>query len=344
MPLIATRGAASAQGFGEFAQVTIPNYIEEVFSTYLYTGTGAPLTITNNIDMTKGYLLWFKTRSTTKDHVVYDSARGVDKTLVPNTTDPQVTQTFPISVSTTGFTIPDEYNINTLNDTLVAWTFRKQPKFFDVVTFTGDGTTGRNIAHNLGSVPGCIIVKRTDSTSNWTTYHRESDVKAIALNRIDASYGTPCWGSVAPTSTVFTVSFESAASAVRQININGATYVAYLWAHDAGGFGLTGTDNVVSCGSYTGNGSTQTVNCGFGAGGARFVLLKRIDSTGGWYVYDSVRGMTTITDPYLFLNSAAGEVATLGSVTTVSTGFALNSSILADINVSGGTYIFLAIA
>ena len=54
--------------------------------------------------------------------------------------------------------------------------------------------------------------------------------------------------------------------------------------------------------------------------------------------------MTGLTDPYLFINSNAAEVATLGSVTTVSTGFALNSAILAAINVNAGSYIFLAIA
>ena len=74
------------------------------------------------------------------------------------------------------------------------------------------------------------------------------------------------------------------------------------------------------------------------------MLIKRTDSTSGWYVYDTARGMTVLTDPYLFLNDTAAETTTLGSVTTVSTGFALNSSILAAINVSGGTYIFLAIA
>jgi hypothetical protein len=54
--------------------------------------------------------------------------------------------------------------------------------------------------------------------------------------------------------------------------------------------------------------------------------------------------MTVLTNPYLRLNSIAIETATLGSVTTVSTGFALNSTILAAINVNAGTYIFLAIA
>ena len=54
--------------------------------------------------------------------------------------------------------------------------------------------------------------------------------------------------------------------------------------------------------------------------------------------------MTVLTDPYTFLNTTNAQVATLGSVTTVTTGFALNSAILAAINVSAGSYIFLAIA
>ena len=50
MPLQATSGAASYDGFGGGVAV-VPTYIEDVFSTYLYTGTGAALTITNSIDL-----------------------------------------------------------------------------------------------------------------------------------------------------------------------------------------------------------------------------------------------------------------------------------------------------
>jgi hypothetical protein len=120
-----------------------------------------------------------------------------------------------------------------------------------------------------------------------------------------------------------------------EVNFSTFNYVAYLFATCPG---------VSKVGSYTGNGTTQTIDCGFGAGGVRFVLIKRTDAVGDWYVYDTARGMTVLTDPYLLFNSIAAEVATLGSVTTVSTGFALDSAILAAINVSAGTYIFLAIA
>ena len=54
--------------------------------------------------------------------------------------------------------------------------------------------------------------------------------------------------------------------------------------------------------------------------------------------------MTVLTDPYLLLNSTAAETATLGSVTTVTTGFAVNEAILTGINTSSATYIFLSVA
>ena len=150
------------------------------------------------------------------------------------------------------------------------------------------------------------------------------------LNATDAAVtDSSLWNNTAPTSSVFTLGDATG------VNRSATNFIAYLFATCAG---------VSKVGSYTGNGSTQTIDCGFGAGGARFVLIKRTDSTGAWYLYDSARGMTTLTNPYLRLNSTSAEVATLGSVTTVSTGFALNSAILAAINVNAGTYIFLAIA
>ena len=175
-----------------------------------------------------------------------------------------------------------------------------------------------------------VIIKARSRVDDWVV--RSSAFPTHGVNGIaylnytiaasDAGY------SYVPTSTTFQVESN------QNQNGSGNTYVAYLFATCAG---------VSKVGSYTGNGTTQTIDCGF-TGGARFVLIKRTDSTSGWYVYDTARGMTVLTDPYLFLNNTDAESATLGSVTTVSTGFALNSTILAAINVSAGTYIFLAIA
>jgi len=210
----------------------------------------------------------------------------------------------------------------------IFWNFRRAPSFFDEVCYTGTGSA-MTVTHNLGVVPEMMIVKQRSAARDWMVYSSTTGAgNYLQLNWNDAAYAGTIWNSTAPTSSVFSVSSSIL------VNASGGTYVAYLFATCAG---------VSKVGSYTGNGSTQTINCGF-TGGARFVLIKRTDSTGDWYVYDTARGMTTLTDPYLLLNSTAAESATLGSVTTVSTGFAVNASILAAINTNGASYIFLAIA
>jgi hypothetical protein len=176
-----------------------------------------------------------------------------------------------------------------------------------------------------------MIVKKRSASASWYVYVASlgaSKEMILDLTLGEQSDGADLWNSTNPTSSVFTLGADAT------VNQSTATYVAYLFATCAG---------VSKVGSYTGNGTTQTINCGF-TGGARFVIIKRTDATGDWYVYDTARGMTVLTDPYLFLNDTAVEAATLGSVTTVSTGFALNATVLAAINTNAASYIFLAIA
>jgi len=117
-------------------------------------------------------------------------------------------------------------------------------------------------------------------------------------------------------------------------NTSGGTHIAYLFATCPG---------VSKVGSYTGTGTTLQINCGFAAG-ARFVLIKRTDSTGDWYVWDTARGIVSGNDPYLLLNSTAAEVTSTDYIDPYSAGFEISSSAPAAINASGGSFIFLAIA
>ena len=109
-------------------------------------------------------------------------------------------------------------------------------------------------------------------------------------------------------------------------------YVAYLFASCPG---------VSKIGSYTGTGATLTINCGF-TGGARYVLIKRTDTTSDWFVWDTARGMVAGTDPYLLADSIAAQV-NANNVYTTGVGFQIVGT-GAGINASGGTYIYLAIA
>jgi hypothetical protein len=49
-------------------------------------------------------------------------------------------------------------------------------------------------------------------------------------------------------------------------------------------------------------------------------------------------------DPYLLLNSTAAEVTNTDYIDPLSSGFQISSTAPAEINASGGSYIFLAIA
>ncbi len=110
-------------------------------------------------------------------------------------------------------------------------------------------------------------------------------------------------------------------------------YVSYLFAT------LEGISKV---GSYTGNGATLAVDCGFSAG-ARMVLIKQTDSAGDWYLWDNTRGITSGNDPHLSLNLTSAEVNTDDSIDPYLLGFAVNQT-STNINTLNGSYIFLAIA
>jgi len=353
MPLQATSGAASYDAFGG-GVAAVPNYIEDVFSTWLYTGNGTTQTITNGIDLAgKGGLVWRKSRTQPSGagffHVLNDTARGVLASLYTNTGDAQVTSFNALSTfNSNGFTMMGGAgSANQSGDTYASWTFREQPKFFDVVTYTGNGVAGRQLAHNLGSVPGCMIVKRTDAASDqWWVYHRSLPVNdGLALNTTFASndYFTPSvFGnnstSIAPTSTVFTVGTNAG------VNANGGTYVAYLFAHNAGGFGLTGNDNVISCGSYTGNGSANgpVVNLGYEP---QCLLIKGCGPTttaSNWYIVDNMRGIPTGSADSILLPNTSGAEISLEQLSVNSTGFNITATSSA-VNTSGDTYIYIAI-
>jgi hypothetical protein len=320
-----------------------PNYIEEVFSTYLYTGTGTTQTITNNINLSGlGGLLWVKSRSGAYNNLLLDTARG-DFALLSNLTTAQ--SAFDWTANSNGFSsVTDSVAINGSGATYASWTFREQTKFFDVVTYTGNGAGNQDVAHNLGSQPGCIIVKKTSSTGNWIVYHQSiSGGENIRLNTTGTA---AAFGSPDPLNINGPALFSVGAGPTADDNLNtsGATYVAYLFAHNAGGFGLTGNDNVISCGTYNGNSTTNSINLGYEP---QWLLIKRTTvAASDWVLLDNMRGLTVATsDAALCPNNANAEGATVsvsGAIRPTATGFDLLNSNSA-LNVTGSSYIYIAI-
>ena len=300
--------------------------VDEVFSTFLYDGTGSAQTITNGIDLSgEGGLVWIKVRSDTVYHTLFDSVRGVTCMLRSNATNTQYCDSVQVSsFNSNGFTVGSDYSTNASGEEIVSWTFRKAPKFFDIVQYTGTGSHPRNVSHNLGSVPGMILVKNLgNGTEDWIVYHRGVDSSApqdygMFLNLTDSRVNNDAyWGDTAPTSTTFTVGGNIT-------NKSANNYVAYLFAHNNndGGFGPDQDADIIKCGSFsTDSSGNATINLGFEP---QFVMNKVYDAADNWTVADNMRGFNAIGDQRLYWNRTNAE-ATATTYRVTSTGFTVNS-------------------
>ena len=312
------------------APAAVPQYVEDVFSTYLYTGNGSTQTITNGIDLSgEGGLVWIKQR-TDAAHALYDTVRGVRKAISSNFTLAESTASSGnelTAFNSNGFSLGTDsnYNVNSSSTNYASWTFRKAEKFFDVVTFTGTGSN-QQISHNLGSAPGCIIVKNTSAAQAWYVYHRSLSTPAdnyLVLNTTAASTTiSGLWGTVSSTQFGF-------------VGNSSQNYVAYLFAHDAGGFGDAGDQSVISCGSVTATGGNVEVNLGWEP---QWVLVKNASVSENWRLLDNMRGITNAGTKWLFPNTSGAETDNSGWNELTATGFKLLGW-----GSSGNNYIYIAI-
>jgi hypothetical protein len=217
-----------------------------------------------------------------------------------------------------------------------SYMWKRAPSYFDVVGFSGTGSN-RTVSHNLGVEPEMMWIKRRDGgNTDWIVYHKNAwdntqshsgNSKIYDLSSDSNTFAADILNYTAPTSSVFTVGTNG------RVNGSSRTYICYLWASVTG---------VSKLGSYTGNGSSQNIDCGF-SNGARFVLIKNSSSSDNWMIFDSVRGINSGTEGYLRLNSSAAEYTTGDHIDPYSGGFAPTSNDPST-NRSGNAYIFYAIA
>ena len=305
----------------------------EVFTPNSYSGnsTADRTLVSSNSPVDLGIVKKFNGNG---DWLWSDRLRGAGQTLYSNYTQAESVANPPVYI--TGFDLEDGMEVgshlavNASGNNYISYMFTRAAGFFDVVAYTGNSTGNTAITHNLGVVPEIIITKPRNGADNWAFWHKDFTQSQVTLlhNTLGVVTNSNYWGSSTPTATNFYVQTDGAT------NYSGYTYIAYLFATVAG---------VSKVGSYTGTGSDINVDCGF-TSGARFILIKRTDSTGDWYTYDSERGIVAGNDPYVLINSQSGEVTSTDYIDPLSSGFTVTSSAPAALNASGGTYIFLAIA
>jgi len=235
-PLLGLTGLGGGVDGLSVVGASVKTYIDDVFSNYVYVGNESTKTITNGVDnSTEGGLVWTKCRDGSSDmhHILFDTARGVTKDLLSSAAGAEGTSTTMVTAfNENGYTLGNSGYVNENDADYVSWNFRKAPGFFDIVTWTGNGSS-QAISHSLKSIPGVIFIKRLSASHDWVVYNCHGGIASndpftyfskLNTTGAEANYTDMV---TATSSTTFTVGSNSG------VNTNAQTYIAYIFAGGA---------------------------------------------------------------------------------------------------------------
>ena len=314
------------------------------FHTQLYTGDGSSSNaITNNANAGNFQpdWLWTKCRSESRDHQMIDSSRGDNLGLRPNSNIAEYGAS--TEIDSNGFTMTDSSNtINGDGRTYVAWQWKANggttttntdgdtnvtlqanaTAGFSIGTWNAGGSNAGAVGHGLGAAPEMVIVKRTDSTSNWHVWHQGlgDGNNYLLLN----STGTKANDSYEYVSSIGSSTVSLAGGP------GSNTEVAYFF-RSIKGYSKLGT--------YEGNGNADGtfVYTGFQP---EFIMIKNIDATFNWMLFDNTRDEAVINS-LLEANTPDAERVD-DKIDFVSNGFKLRST--SGENNGSYTFIYMAFA
>jgi hypothetical protein len=304
-------------------------------------------------------MVWIKSRAGTQFHYMYDSTRGANIQLLVadgagETTVADRLQAF----ESDGFQLGTSSEVNYVSGhAYVGWQWlanagtrttnaedgnnpaggyqANTTAGISVVDYIGTGAVG-TMAHGLGAVPDCIIIKNRDEHDDWRVYHSantsapETDYLVFNLSSATADDAT-YWNDTAPTSSVFTV------ATAHNVNADGENYIAYCFAQKQG---------YSKMGSYTANDSADGpfVYTGFKPA---WVMIKA-EAAISWYVMDSTRNTYNPVIAGLNPDASGAEFTNQFIVDFLSNGFKIrndNSGYGGSVNsTTHDPYLYMAFA
>ena len=313
------------------------------FKTVLYTGSGATQSVTG-VGF-KPDLVWIKSRTPASHHQLYDSIRGAGNILYPSASLAEAYYSNQLTgFDNNGFTVGSGEAVNQLNQTFVAWCWKadhtgitnanqterySSESGLSIIKFSGDGITGRALQHSLGAKPKMVIVKSTTDVVEWAVYHESlGATDYVFLNTTQGTNSaSTVWNDTEPSSSVVTLGNWHG------VNMSGRDYIAYIFSEVPG---------ISSFGTYTGNGNAVGPIVDFGFEPA-FLMVKQVNSTGHWLMYDNKRDSQNPNTHTLWANLSNAENTNNAHINLIGTGFQL-VTISPDVNASGGQYVYMAFA
>jgi len=263
-------------------------YTDQVFHSWAYEGgDGYQVTGVNSTDPDGNNVtrtLWFKKRNSAQDHYWFDSDRGHWSTgykyLKSNYNDAEVTANsnyFTGSGFQSAGWVPSGY-LTTSGDRYVNWCFQEAPGFFDTVKYTGTGNN-LTISHNLGCMPGFVMVKSLDYSDYWTGFHCFDYSHHQHLVLTNSSSSGWSYFVQEPTKDEIYIKNNSI------VNTNGKEYIAYIWgggpsrAGEAKSLYWSTDSHKLTCG----NASNTTADFNFGTGDLTIECWIRCNGTQDGY-------------------------------------------------------------
>jgi len=141
------------------------------FDIVTYTGNGSNRTIAHSLGVAPKFIIT-KSRTTADDWFCYHDAIGNTKYIRLNSTAASTTSSTiwnNTSPTSSTFSLGTSGGANRNGDNFVAYCFSEVAGFSKFGSYTGNGSTNGPFVH-CGFRPRFVMVKRTDSTSDWGIY------------------------------------------------------------------------------------------------------------------------------------------------------------------------------
>ena len=328
----------------------------DYYNTTLYTGDGVAIGSGGQAITGVGFqpdMVWVKQRSGTEKHDICDSARGTTKTVTPNSTAIEVTNTETLTTfGADGFTVGNSGSWNTNTSTYASWNWKagttsgittngsttitptaysfNQTAGISILKFTGNYTNGAKLAHGLGVAPEMVFFKTLEGISLWGGYNKTiTATDYIKLNETAAatSYAL-AFDDTEPDTVNMTLGSWEAVNG----NVGVTGMVAYAFASKKG---------FSKIGSYAGNANADGpfIYTGFRPA---FILIKRYTGVDDWIIFDSKREGYNEDNDELYPNTTGAE-GTAAWIDILSNGFKPITT-HDTVNKTGHSYIYMAFA
>ena len=157
------------------------------FSIVSYTGTGANATVGHGLSSAPAMII-VKRRSSTGEWIVYCSVLGSGNGLKLNTTGASFAADATVWNSTNPtssvFSIGTAVDLNASGNTYIAYCFAEKQGFSKFGKFSG--TTGEEFVYT-GFKPAFVILKRTNTTSDWYMFDNKRNPFNLSNKALDAN-------------------------------------------------------------------------------------------------------------------------------------------------------------